>query len=685
MNFKEKMNAILIALGLVSKARANQLTPDDWAKIQTEFMSRYKIDLSAAVEEAKKARQLEEERNAALAIINASAPSAASAPTTEPSAEPAAEPSNSTRDPASEANLIEEVKKMTSLIGTQNMTIAELKSQISKMASAAAPDLPMNAVQQPLSAFGPGTTEKFLFGIENPVFSMDRRWNRIAVNRGYAAMHPVDEEKDGAAFRSAVSDYGRSLSARFAFLKAEGMLNPEKLASGEFSTNTSNLSNAKLGDQYVVIRQDRLIAHVLQRVDVRNIFPVHSNVQDRELMTNAFFSEISQAWQPGRVFKGDMKLEPEMGYVDDSMAKVFFPQMKELERLYIGYLNTNGSDPIKWSMIEWMLVNIFVQMMSEQNHRHMMGIFIKPTEGVPGHYLHAGTGIVYTLMRYVNENKLCPLVHPAYNSYTETTMLDAVIEFAKEVQTVLDVDQKISDYTIYLNDRHKPWWAACIRAKYHLDTDFSGVGGLMNNVPDTALSIQWVPNMDNLTFMFVQQPGNIELLENVPGEMLAMRMKDDMEAVLAWSVWKEGASASYVGAPFSNFKDLKANEFNLQRVFINWPALSLEENATTADGSKGFLFMIGQNTGPTALTDIEKARKGVAYILRCGEHTSNATTVAKSGKFANITGAFAPKKEGDYLMVVLNDEGTGFLELERCENEKRTINQKLQPNVPGGR
>ncbi len=95
--------------------------------------------------------------------------------------------------------------------------------------------------------------------------------------------------------------------------------------------------------------------------------------------------------------------------------------------------------------------------------------------------------------------------------------------------------------------------------------------------------------------------------------------------------------------------------------------------------------MIGKNTGPTALTDIKNARKGAAYILRCGEDTVNATTIAKSGKFAGITKAFNPSKEGDYLMVVPNDEGNGFLELERCEGGKRTINKMLQPNVPGGR
>lgn len=670
MNFKEMMNAVLTALGLVDKARAGTLTSEEWTRIESELKSKYNIDLSAAVQDAQKASRFEEERKQALDIINASTPSAENA---------------DDADPAPEASLVEEVKKMTSLLDSQTATITELQNQIAKMAAAAAPDKPEETISRPLSVHGPGTNEKYLFGIASPVFSMDKRWNRIAQNPGYAAISAVDEDRDGAAFRSAVSEYGKTVAERYAFLKANGMLNPNKLAAGEFSTNTSDLSKAGLGDQYVVIRQDALIAHVLQRLAVTNIFPVRSNVQDRELMTNAFFEQVSQAWQPGRVFKGGVKLQPEMGYVDDSMTKLYFPQMKEIERLYTGYLNTNGSDPIKWNMIEWMIVNMMLQMASEQNHRHIMGIYLKPKDGVAGHYLNAGTGVVYSLLRYMHENKLRPLEHPAYDGYTESTMLDAVIEFAKDVQSVIDVDQNIANYRLYLNERHKPWYAANIRQKYHLDSDFSGVSSLMNTVPDTALAIEWVPNMENLTLMFVQEPGNIQLLENVPGEMFSIRMKDEMEAVIAWSVWKEGAAAAFVGFPFSSYKELKANEFAHQRIFMNLPCVKLEPAATTANASKGFIFLVGENSASTALTDIENAKQGTAYILRCGAHTANATTIAKSGKFVGITAAFTPKKEGDYIMVALNDEGNGFVELERCQDGKRTINQKLQPNVPGGR
>ena len=56
-----------------------------------------------------------------------------------------------------------------------------------------------------------------------------------------------------------------------------------------------------------------------------------------------------------------MSLQPEIGHVDDLMIKIQFTSMKEIERLYIGYLNTSGSDPIKWSMIEFTVMGLMKQ------------------------------------------------------------------------------------------------------------------------------------------------------------------------------------------------------------------------------------------------------------------------------------------------------------------------------------
>lgn len=63
---------------------------------------------------------------------------------------------------------------------------------------------------------------------------------------------------------------------------------------------------------------------------------------------------------------------------------------------------------------------------------------------------------------------------------------------------------------------------------------------------------------------------------------------------------------------------------------------------------------------------------------------TNASTISKAGKFADITAEYTPTKVGDYILVLLNSKGN-FRELERCVGGTRTVNTDLQPNLPGVR
>jgi len=406
-------------------------------------------------------------------------------------------------------------------------------------------------------------------------------------------------------------------------------------------------------------------------------------VQDREMITNAFFSEVSQAYQEGEIWKGSMTLEPEFGHVDDGMAKFKFGSMKEIERLYIGYLNTSGSEPIKWGMIEFMLLNMYLNMANEYNIRRIFGIYVKPESGVAGSYLNAGTGVFYTLIRYIHENKLLPNADTAYATYDKTDMLDTVKDMVEEVRTHLAAGQNMNGQAVHLNENHQQWWINNCRTTYGKDIDFQGPNSYLNVVPDTKVSIVWVPNMDQSKFILIQRPGNLQGLGFVPGEMYAVKLKEDMELVKGWSTWKEGTSASFTGRRFTTAAALVANDYAMQQIYINKPATAIVPDATTANAALNFWFVSGINTVATALTDFTNAVGGPAYILECGD-VVHPTTIAKAAKFSELTAAYTPTAVGDYIMVVLASTGK-FLEMERCVGGVRTVNPLLQPNVPGAR
>lgn len=582
--------------------------------------------------------------------------------------------SNSQDDPPS---IVESIERIVEENRTIRRELARLSSEAER------DDAPVVSINKPVAFSGPGTTDKFLFGIENPIYSMDQRWNKIFANKGYAVLNPVNEKRDGSAFYKALSDYSVSLQERYNFLHKNSMLDAEKLVSGAFTMTTTGLSAAGLGNQYVIRRQDALIARILTLRKVTDLFPIRSGIQDRELLTNAFFTTVSQAWQKGGVFKGSMELKPEIGYVDDSMAKVEFGTMEEIERLYIGYLNTDGSDAMKWNMIEFILLNIYKVMQNEQNKRHICGLYVKPDTGVAGNYLNAGTGVIYSLIRVFHENKLLPLSDSDLRTFTSSNMYSVVSDFVNAVINALDDDQTIDGYELYLNANYKHWWIANIRSEFGKETDFSGPDSYANRTPDSNIKINWVPNMGKSKLIFMQEPGNIQLLEFKPGEMFAMDMDVEMEQVRFWSRWKEGCSPSFVGKPFASLSDLTANNYSMQRIFINKPYVPVVADATTIDVQDDFWFVTAANNQATAITALSNMVEGRGYIVECGSIT-NASSIAKSGNFANITAGWTPTAVGDYILLV-KVAGGNIVELERCVGGTRSINTTYQPNVPGGR
>ena len=658
---------------LLDKAKANQLTDEEWKQIvdsyQKEYQSTLQDDLAAdmAAHAATNTPITQEQMDQVQGILDS-----------------IVNPSQNATQDGEEKPVVQTTQ--TPATGTDIVQLAQaVQGLVNTMQNSATEDRPIQTVTATTASFtGPADRTKFLFGIENSMFSMTDRWNRIAANPAAAASFGAwDEDTEGASFRKQAVAFSRSLQKRYAYLHANGMLDAKKLAAGEFGTNYEGVNTAGVGNQFVVLRQDALIARVLTKRDLTQYFPVRYGIQDHDLVFNAFFSEVSQAYQQGEIWKGDMKLENEMGHVDDAMIKLKFGPMKELERMYIGYLNKEGSDPIKWNMIEFCILNSLETAQVEQNKRRMRGIYVKPETGVAGSYLNASTGVIYTLLRYIHEFKILPHDDEAYRGYTDADMLDAVQDFVADIITSCTEDMDIDNHVLYLNKTHQPWWIKNVRAKYGKDIDFTGPDSYKYVVPDTNVHIIWLPYLGQLPLMFMDVPGNIQFLEYVPGEMLSIKVKEDMELVKAWSTWKEGCSASFTGRRFDSLDKLKANNYEWQQIFMNKPAVDMEADATTVDASKGFWQITVANTAAKAITDITNAKAGVAYIIECGS-TENATTIAKAGKFADITEAYTPTKVGDYIMLILNSKGN-FLELERQVAGIRKVNAALQPNIPGVR
>ena len=536
------------------------------------------------------------------------------------------------------------------VISNIKASIDEMKATIGRLGSMSQGDEPQKTLNGPRISISGAHTKEFAFGVQHPMFASDKRWNRIAIT-GRRDNEASDEES--AEFKREFNKYASSLADRYSALVRSNGLESVRKGTADYSL----LDDAEIGTQYFVRRQDALIARIDSFPSLSGIFPTRSNIQDGDVLTNVLFQELSQAYQKGHLSKGGYTLQPEKARVHKVMMKYLIEDMTWIEESYLGYLNTSGSDPVKWSMIEWLVLCIAEQLNAEQIERQVLGYRVEPKAGENASGMFASTGVVHRLLSYFdNDRKVLPFFDEELAEYGKADIGDVLEAFMDRLSERV---RNSSQYTVYVNAKHKPWFKAWYTATYGTNADFSGV---QFKVPNYDNPIVFVPGMKNLKLIFATIPGNIQLLEFVPGERNKMRFQQDLEEVWVSSYWKEGAGVTYSGKKFNSLDELKAADATEQIIFMNWPMTEVDPDATTIDGKTDMFFKTGVNTKATALTDITNAQEDVIYRIEIGDD-AYPTTIAKSGKFDQLTAAWSPTKAGEYIKLYC--KGGKFYDVER--------------------
>lgn len=532
--------------------------------------------------------------------------------------------------------------------------INDLKEKVKTLETSTEDDkgkkVPPPAIVIPINAGLGHTTDKHLFGIEHPIFAMDKPWNQMAAKK-----QPIGNDwgRHESKFKDEFEGYAKSFADRIAQLQDDGTLGTIKMEDIDFS----GFTGTGWGEDYIVRRQDALIAYLRDLPSVTSIFPVRYGVQDKMVMTNSFLTDFSQAYQSGEVWKGKHEVEPELAQVNDVMFKHQFTNLKNLEKEYIGYLNREGSDPMKWSFIEWIMMQTLRKLHNEQEERRVLGYRIEPTTDVAGHHMFGSNGVIRTLYKYTEDFKLLPF--DTMSKYTSSTILTFVNALVEAVNGIVP---SLRGMRLYMNEKHVPWYLAAYRKEYGTDLDFKGS---MLEVKNYSIDgIVPVPNMGNSYLMWITMPGNIELYEDKAGEMAAFYFERRLENLVAASWWKEGSGAYMSGRKYADLAALEASKRKNQYIFLTDPFVELAADATTADGSLDNRFKTVANSGATAITDITNAEEGVVYRIEIGSAT-NPSNIAKSGKFSEISAAWTPTAVGDYLEVYYRASDGKFIEVRR--------------------
>lgn len=623
--WQKRFMAIAVALGYQEKVQAGTLTADEQRLIFAEYETTHNITLDAD-------RQLNEDDAVEQTLLSSDEiANIAQLMNVEPA-----------KAPKTQKQAVEQLAKT---VEDQQQKIEKLseepETQITEKVHAKGA---VNAARTHAIVMGHAAhSATHLFGIESDLFAANKWYNQLMITG------KANENLSEADEKMLIADFGtfaKGFTERFRELRNTNQIHSldyKQMIAGNGSVDYSGLdaSLGSLGSEHVVRRTDLIIAYLRTIPTVADIFPVVSNVQNKEVAPTMSFGELSQGYRKGRYFKGSVKFAAEVYKVDDLMFKFQFSDMIELEKQYIGYKNQNeGSAVIKWTFIEWLLVYFNVGLINEQNIRRVEGIRVPQQNVASNPFTLAADGAIRSIQRVEDELKVLPFED--LKVYTNASMLAYATDFFNRVGTIVP---STAGLQIYANLKHKPWYIDLWSDKYG---QYTGVIVNGMQLPDMHPDkIIWVPNMSNNNYkMWITAPGNVCNDEDKPGEMMAFVFTNEFESVLVNSRWKEGSRVKAAGVKYATLQALKDSGRKNQWLFTNFPAsaLALDDTISVAANT---LFEItgGDADGVITVNGLDETK-----VYRFVATDAFATTLLKKiGAFSKITADFDPAAAGDYI------------------------------------
>lgn len=509
-------------------------------------------------------------------------------------------------------------------------TVGSQKEAIKLMSSKPEEDITATQVPGADQKAWDDKNEKFLGGVQQPYMAIDDK-------------HPYNKRAFAAAMR------------------AQGIDMPAPVAS---SFDYDSLKS-DLGSYYRVRKQDRIQSFLLSLPSLDSIFGTESGYQDQAVLVNLFLEgDFSQADNTvgssfDNLVQGSFKFEPEVLTMYDVMFVHKFTDLKTLEKNWLGYLNKEGSNTMKWSFIEYVMIETTKKLANEKAIRGVKGKRVNPTVNVKGTALGASNGLLQFITNQIALFKIRPFV---MGEYTDVTISDYIRRGTSYVPSVVRDTGKL---VLYMAPEALTSYHKNNETLYGTNQDYTADIQYVKEYPN--VQIKTVPNMGPSKRMIWTLEGNIKLFEDVPGEMTKFYFEQQDWSLKVWSNWKESLWAFLVGKKHASAAAVPT-DYSTQLIFVNdvdTPASSyvpMAADDTTPSVADHTSLVSVANTAATAITNIDNAVVGQEIRLKCGSVT-NAITIAKSGNFSIISAAWAPALD-DVIILKKRSDGK-FIELLR--------------------
>jgi hypothetical protein len=493
-------------------------------------------------------------------------------------------------------------------------------------------------------------------------------------NGGAQAFNLDDERQLGG--RQGVMfglDRPYNMRAKAALLAREGrLLAVEDVDRNDFKTLTDDL-----GAFYRTPWRDRLQSFLVELPTIEKIFPLESGYQDLATLVNIWLGDFSQADNTvgsdfDKVAKGSYEFSHETLRMYGVMFAHRFKDLARLEKTWIGYLNREGSSPIKMSFIEFILTEVAKKLHNERELRRVNGVRKNPNPNVPGRFMEAADGLYEfirkkieghidytpdggTTGKTVYQIKPFNLPHITMANigevlYLGTSMIPAAIRDTGNV-------------VCYLPSPLVTWYHKYNEAKYGLNQDYKPDLMVIKEYPN--VKIVSVPNADNHHRVIWTIDGNIKCYEQKAGEMLNFQIEQQDWSLKVWSNWKESIWAEAVGYKYTRQEDMDGSRQLIWCNDYDRPSEFFVPGAPDANPSVLLHTSVETvaNSAVYTITDIEDAKVGDVISLKCGADGEAGVKIVKKDKFALISADWTPSK-GDVIKLMKRTDGN-FIEIGR--------------------
>ena len=489
--------------------------------------------------------------------------------------------------------------------------------------------------------------DKQLGGLKGEYFSLDRAYNK----RARAALYAMQ----GKEYIVAAAD------------------------PMDFSTLKDDL-----GAFYRRPWQEKLQSFLVELPTILSIFPMEGGHQDLDTLVNVFLGEFSQADSSDKsdfdkVAKGTFDFQTETLRMYGVMFVHVFHSLKSLEKSWIGYLNREGSNPVKLAFIEYLLVEVAKKLHNEREIRFVNGVRKNPAPNVPGKAMEAADGL-YEYIRKRVEGHVDFTVDGGTHGQTvyqikpfvlgEITPANIGRAVEKGTSMVPSHIRDTGKLMLYMPSHMVAWYRKYLEVHYGSNQDYknpyTGKDSATLAVHEyPSVKIQPILNADNHHRLVWTLDGNIKTYCQIEGEMLKFNIEQQDWRLKVYSNWKESIQAIAVGKKFTSKADVSGhdqmiwcNEYDFPAGFFiegkhgENPSVALHSSVVVPEGSSLF-----------EITDILGAEPGQRVSIKNGGTKETGVKISKKDKFSLISADWTPNRNDSITLVKI--AGDKFIEITR--------------------